>query len=69
MYTRLRVDGIHFAKAREWLSTLTVPLQTLDALHVAVAALEDCPLLTADAALAEACTKVGVRARLLSPKS
>ena len=39
IYTRLTVDGAHFAKAREWLATLMIPLQTLDALHVALAAI------------------------------
>jgi predicted nucleic acid-binding protein len=65
IYTRLAVEGAHFAKAREWLATFTVPLHTLDALHVAVAAMQDCPLLTADAALAKACARIGVTARLI----
>jgi hypothetical protein len=66
IYTRLAVESVHFAKAREWLATFTLPLQTLDALHVAVAALDDCRLLTADVALAQACARIGVKARLLS---
>ena len=66
IYTRLPVDGAHFAKAREWLATLVVPLQTLDALHVALAAMKGCPIMTADAALAKACAKVGVTARLIA---
>ena len=66
IYTRLAVDGSHFAKARQWLATLVVPLQTLDALHVAVAALKGWSVLTADAVLAKACAKVGVKARLIA---
>lgn len=66
IYTRLAVEGAHFTKAREWLATLMVPLQTLDALHVALAAMKGCPILTADAVLAKACTKVGVTARLVA---
>ena len=66
VYTRLGVDGAHFAKAREWLATLVVPLQTLDALHVALAAMKGCSLMTVDAALAKACAKVGVTARLIA---
>jgi uncharacterized protein len=66
IYARLAIDAAHFAKAREWLATFTVPLQTLDALHAAVASMQDCPLLTADSALAKACAKIGVRARLIS---
>lgn len=65
IYIRLAIDAAHFAKAREWLAAFTVPLQTLDALHVAVAAMQDCSLLTLDAALAKACAKVGVTARLI----
>ena len=66
IYTRLGVDAAHFAKAREWLATFGVPLHTLDALHVALAAMKGCSILTADALLAKACTKVGVKARLIA---
>jgi hypothetical protein len=65
IYSRLAVEALHFGVAREWLASLAVLLQTLDALHVAVAALHGCPIVTADAALARACTKVGVTARLI----
>jgi hypothetical protein len=65
IYNRLAMERPHFAKAREWLATFTVPLHTLDALHVAVAALQGCPLLTTDVALAKACARVGVTARLI----
>jgi hypothetical protein len=64
-YTRLTAEAAHFAKAREWLATFTVPLRTLDVLHVAVAALQGCAFLTADAALAKACARIGVTARLI----
>ena len=66
LYTRLAVEVSHFAKAREWLATFTVPLHILDALHVAVAATQGCPFLTADVALAKACARIGVSARLIS---
>ena len=66
MYTRFALQSRHFAKAQEWLATFRVALQTLDALHIAVAAAEAAILLTADAALARACAKVGVGARLLA---
>ena len=66
IYTRLALDGSHFAQARPWLATFDVSLQTLDALHVAVAALHGCLLLTGDTALAKACAKVGVTAFLIS---
>jgi predicted nucleic acid-binding protein len=44
----------------------TVPVQTLDALHVAVAAMQGCPFLTADVALAKACARIGLTAHLIS---
>lgn len=66
VYTRLGVDGAHFAKAREWLATFAVPLRTLDALHVALAAMKGCSLITADRALAKACRRVGVTVRLIA---
>jgi predicted nucleic acid-binding protein len=66
IYTRLGVDAAHFAQAREWLATLVVSLHTLDALHLALAAMNGCSLMTADTALAKACAKVGVTARLIS---
>jgi len=65
-YTRVAVEGKHFAKAREWLSTFTVPLHTLDALHLAVAAMQGCRFLTADVTLARACARVGVTAHLIA---
>jgi hypothetical protein len=66
IFTRVAMEAAHFAKAREWLATFTVPIHTLDALHLAVAAMEGCPFLTADVALAKACAKIGVTARLIS---
>ncbi len=65
IYARLAVDTAHYAKAREWMATFTFSLHTLDALHLAVAAMEDCSFLTADTTLAKACAKVGVPARLI----
>lgn len=66
IYTRLGVDAAHFAEARDWITTFTVSLQPLDALHIAVAKMSGCSILTADAVLAKACTKVGTSARLIS---
>ena len=65
IYERLALEREHFAKAREWLADFTVPLHTLGALHLAVAAMQGCPILTADAALAKACTRIGVTAHLI----
>lgn len=66
IFVRLALNASHFVQAREWLASLALPLRALDTLHLAVAAREDCPLLTADVALAKACASVGVSARLIS---
>lgn len=65
IYARLSLEAGHFSQAREWLASLTASLRTLDALHVAVAATNDCSLLTSDAALAKACGNLGVSVRLV----
>jgi predicted nucleic acid-binding protein len=65
LYLRLPVERRHFAIAREWLATLHTSLATLDALHLAIAADQDCPLVTVDLALARAGRAVGARVRLL----
>ena len=65
VFTRLPIETAHFAQAREWLASLNVALRSLDALHAAVAGLQGCPLLTADAAMARACAGLGVTARLV----
>jgi uncharacterized protein len=64
-YTRLAVELRHYAKAREWLATFTISLRAMDALHLAVAATENCTLLTADAELAASCAGAGVSSRLI----
>jgi hypothetical protein len=66
IYVWLAVNRPHFAQAREWIATLTVPIQTLDALHAAMAAIQGCPILTADVVLAKACAQIGVAAHLIS---
>ena len=66
IFTRLPIERQHFAKALEWLASFRIPLRTLDALHVALAAIEGAPMITADAALARTCAKVGVTAKLVA---
>ena len=66
IFRRLPIERQHFAKAHEWLTSFRIPLRTLDALHVAVAATEGASMITADTALARTCAKVGVVARLVA---
>jgi predicted nucleic acid-binding protein len=48
MYARLAVQRRHYETAREWLARLTLPLRSLDALHLALADGEGLRLATAD---------------------
>lgn len=59
-YTRLPLESRHFRLAREWLATTQVPLRTLGALHLALAAVADFILATADRQLARAAEALGV---------
>lgn len=53
-YARLPLETRCFRLARDWLATTTVPLRTLDALHLALTALDERVLATADRRLADA---------------
>jgi len=64
-YARVPVRTAHFRSAGNWLAGNTVPLKTLDALHIAVAGLEDKTLLTADVQQARAAEELGVDVKLL----
>ena len=64
-YRMLTVEGHHFEQAREWISRFDTPLRTLDALHLALAALENAQLITADRQLHESATLLGVESLLL----
>ena len=65
MYTYLILDSRHYRLARSWISRLSTPLGTLDALHLAVSATSDLELITADHQLAESAKKLGIEAELI----
>lgn len=64
-YTLLALDVIHFRLAKTWLAQFIWPLRTLDALHLAVAASNELPLLTADKTMAEIAGSIGLSVTLL----
>lgn len=66
LYRIAAVSGAHYAQARGWIERFDPPLRALDALHLAVAHGESALLMTADAPLARAARKFGMRARLIS---
>lgn len=65
LYRVLPVEAAHFQRARRWMEAFGTPLRTLDALHLAVSFDSGCVLVTADATLAQAASRLHVRRRLL----
>jgi len=65
MYTYLILDSRHYRLAKSWISRFSTPLRTLDALHLAVSAVSDTALITADNRLAESAAKLGIEAKLI----
>ena len=61
LYNRLPLERRHYKLARDWMAQLTIPLRSLDALHLAVAAVEGVPFATADQALARSGADLGLR--------
>jgi predicted nucleic acid-binding protein len=67
-YSVRAIESRHYEKAMDWLLSRKAPLRTLDALHLAVAALRRADLVTADTQLAQAAQIFGVRYQLLVPR-
>ncbi|MGA2498207.1 MAG: type II toxin-antitoxin system VapC family toxin [Tepidisphaeraceae bacterium] len=64
-YDLIPITTREYALARDWISRLTVPLRTLDALHLAAAFARGITFLTSDKLLARAAGQLGVAYRLL----
>ena len=65
LYRRLEIGAAHYEQARRWVEAFRLPLRTLDALHLSVAAGANAALLTADAQLARAARALRLPCRLL----
>lgn len=63
-YRRLPIQPKHYTVAKEWISRFKTALRTLDALHLAIAALNGLPIFTADVKLAKAAEHFGMNVRL-----
>ena len=61
LYNRLPLERRHYKLARDWMAQLATPLRSLDALHLAVAAVEGLPFATADRTLARSGADLGLR--------
>jgi predicted nucleic acid-binding protein len=66
LYQWVVVEQHHYRKALSWISQFNSPLRTLDALHLAVAAIENATLITADRQFADAARVHGVDFILIS---
>lgn len=64
-YTRLPLEPRHYRLAKQWMRQFHVPLRSLDALHIAVAASEQASLITADVGMAKAAESLSVATVLL----
>ncbi len=65
-FRQVPVGPRQYELAREWLGSFSVPLQTLDALHLATAFSNELPLVTADRALARSAKRLGIECRLIA---
>jgi len=66
LYRLISVEDRHYQTAKIWILQFAVPLKTLDALHLAVAAEDDLSLLTADRQLAISAKYFGINVVNLS---
>ena len=65
VFERTVLDDRHYWQARTWLQKRTTGLRTLDALHLAIAAESDWPMITADKRLHNAATSLGCPSQLV----
>lgn len=61
LYRWLPLDLKNFQVARSWISQFNIALRTLDALHLAIAAANDLPIMSLDKQLLEAADYFGVQ--------
>jgi len=64
-YTNLLLGPHHFRLARDWIGSFNTGMRSLDALHLAVASTQECPLVTADRGLAESAEILGLEVEVL----
>jgi uncharacterized protein len=64
-YTNLLLGPHHFRLARDWIALFNTGMRSLDALHLAVASIQGCSLVTADRDLAESAEIIGLEVEVL----
>jgi predicted nucleic acid-binding protein len=65
-FTLISVDSRHWRLARSYIGLFNTPLRTLDALHLAIASLEEFELFTSDQQLVQAAAVLGVKIRTIN---
>ncbi len=68
LYSRVAIERSHYVMARTWIGTFTLPLRTLDALHLAAVTSRQLQLVTADESLAASAKALGIDVELLRPR-
>ena len=65
LYARIHIHAGHYLAARAFIARFDLPLRSPDALHLAVAAGEGLPLVTADQQLARNAEALGLEVELV----
>ncbi|MFP4398295.1 MAG: type II toxin-antitoxin system VapC family toxin [Desulfonatronovibrio sp.] len=65
-YRIIPLEKAHYQLAKGWISLLTTPLRTLDALHLAIASSEELQLVTSDESFFSAARMLDLDARLMA---
>jgi hypothetical protein len=64
-YTYLQVEAYHYRLARDWIGMFSLPLRTLDALHLAISSSEGFDIVTTDPGLFKSAKALSLNAILL----
>lgn len=59
-FCKIPIEAIHFMMSKDWIARFNTPLRTLDALHLAVAATADCPIVSADERMKQSADLLGI---------
>jgi predicted nucleic acid-binding protein len=62
VYSRIPFEPSHYRLAREWIGQFTLPLRSLDALHLALSSTAKTRIATADRMLATSARRIGIPA-------
>ena len=66
LYRIIPLEKAHYQLAKGWISLLTTPLRTLDALHLAIASSEELQVVTSDESLFKAAGMLDLDAQLIT---